>query len=155
VQALCWVVWTAQQCGWDQCKHCAGGVDCSTVWLLRGRTGQSESGICGGTAAGRRVAWGGMKCEPCSGWRGVRDNVLLGRGALGSLGEVAVGYGGNVLHAPWNGIQCGRGRVVLGGVECAALRVVCRELRGIMRTFCGQQQCWCKRCGSHRGGGVV
>jgi hypothetical protein len=88
----------------------------------------------------------------------LRDNVLLGRGALGSLGEVAVGYGGKVLPAPWNGIQCRRGGVVLGGVECAALRVVCRELRGIMRTCCGQQhgcQSWYERCGSHRGGRVA
>jgi hypothetical protein len=97
-----------------------------------------------------------MKREPCAGWRGVRDRVLLGRGALGSRGEVAVGYGGKVLGAPWNGIQCGRKGVVLGGVECAALRVVCTELRGIMRTCCGQQHgcwCWCEWRGSHRGCG--
>jgi hypothetical protein len=55
---------------------------------------------------------------------------------------------------PADGIQCGRGGVVLGGMECAALRVVCRERRGIMRMCCGQQhrcRCWCERCGSHRG----
>jgi hypothetical protein len=88
----------------------------------------------------------------------VRDIVLLRRGAVGSLGEVAVGYGGMVLGASWNGIQCGRGGVVLGGVDYAALRVVCTELHGIMRMSCGQQhgcRCWCERCGSHRGGCVA
>jgi hypothetical protein len=52
---------------------------------------------------------------------------------------------------PANGIQCGRRGVVLGGVECAALRVVCRERRGIMRMCCGQQhrcRCWARGAGA-------
>jgi hypothetical protein len=49
------------------------------------------------------------------GVHGVRGSVLLRVGALGSLGDVAVGCRGKVLVAPWNGIQRGRGGVVLGG----------------------------------------
>jgi hypothetical protein len=104
----------------------------------RGRVGEAAVGV--PRQLGRWVAWGGMRCERCAGWRGVRDSVLLRGGALGSLGEVAVGGRGKVLGAPRNWIQCGRAGVVLGGVECAALRVVCRERRGIMRMCCGQQR---------------
>jgi hypothetical protein len=123
-----------------------------------GRGSLGARGNRGGIEAGRWVACGGMKWEPCGRWRGLRENVLLGRVALGSLGEVAVGMEARCWVRPANGIQCGRGGGVLGGVECAALRVVCRERCGIMRTCCGQQhgwRCWCERCGSHRGGGVA
>jgi hypothetical protein len=118
-------------------------------------------GSSGGTEAGRWVARGGMRCERCAGRRGVRDSVLLRGGALGSLGEVAVGCRGKQgagCTLEWALSAGAEGYVVLGGVECTALRVVCRERRGIMQMCCGQQhgcRCWCERYGSHRGGGVA
>jgi hypothetical protein len=75
--------------------------------LCEGCIGQSERGSCRCAKAGCWVAWGGMNCERCAVWRGVRDSVLLRRGALSSLGEVAEGCRGKVLGAFWNGISAG------------------------------------------------
>jgi hypothetical protein len=58
--------------------------------------------------------------------RGLRDNVLLGRIALGSLGEVAVGYGGKVLGAPENvihSVRAWRGRAGWRGVRSTTCSV--------------------------------
>jgi hypothetical protein len=72
------------------------------------------------------VAWSARHC--------VAEKECTGQSRGGSCGR----YAGMVLGASRNEIQCGRGGVVLGGVDYAALRVVCTELRGIMRMCCGQ-----------------
>jgi hypothetical protein len=85
-----------------QCERCYEwrGMCSSVVAEGRGRGSLGARCSRGGIEAGRWVACDGITCEPCARWRGLRDNVLLGRVALGSLGEVAVGYGGKVLGAP-------------------------------------------------------
>jgi hypothetical protein len=98
------------------------GSECTPVWLLRGVDGAMWERQPWGTGAGRWVAWGGMRCERCTGWRGVCDSVLLSWGALGNLGGVDVGCRGKVLRAPcqWDSVQVQRGRAGWCGVRSTA-----------------------------------
>jgi hypothetical protein len=101
------------------------GAQCKTVRLLRGVVGAVGERQPWGTDAGRWVAWVGMRCECCAGWRAVRDSVLQRGGALGIVGGVDVGCRGKVLRAPcqWDSARARRGRAEWCGVRSTACSV--------------------------------
>jgi hypothetical protein len=114
-----------QGAGWHELGFSAsavmGGAERATVWLLRGVDGavweRQPWGYRGWSLGGVGwdevralcwVEWSARQCaaeKGCSGQPGGRSCGVRRPGAS------------KVLGASWNGIQCGRRGVVLGGVE--------------------------------------
>jgi hypothetical protein len=93
VQALCWVVWTAQQCGWDQYKHCAGWCGLHNGVVAYG----GELGSLGAASAGvprqgtGRHEVGFIAITVMAGAECTTVWLLRGVDGAGCLGEAAMG----------------------------------------------------------------